>query len=80
MISTEVESAAQEIEIHPRLDEAFRGSKGDFVGIVQRHDGKYSFFVRDLRRERPTIHGFGVDFSRAVSAVTELLDALTKES
>jgi hypothetical protein len=35
--------------------------------------------VRDTRRERPTIHGFGVDFPQAVVAVTELLDALTGE-
>lgn len=57
----------------------YRVEKGDFVAVVESYAGRYSFFVRDMRRERPTIHGYGVDFPHAVMAVTQLLDALTGE-
>lgn len=58
----------------------YRIERGDFVALVQPHASQYSFFVRDMRRERPTIHGYGVDFPHAVVAVTQLLDALTGSS
>lgn len=64
---------------HPRTAHEYRVEKGDFVAVVQPYDREYSFFVRDLRREGPTIHGYGVDFPHAVIAVTQLLDALTGE-
>ncbi len=57
----------------------FRIQRGEFVGEVEPHGDHYWFLVRDLRRERPTIHGFGVDFPRAVNAVSHLLDLLANE-
>jgi hypothetical protein len=64
-------------ETPPGVDGEYRVVRGDFVATVQPHADTYSFAVRDTRRERPTIHGFGVDFPHAVVAITELLDALT---
>jgi hypothetical protein len=80
MILTEVEPVAQEnrrAEKRQKVEDDFCVCKGGFVGLVQRHDSQYEFVLRDLRRERPTIYGFGVDFPHAVTAVTQLLDALT---
>jgi hypothetical protein len=80
MILSEVDSVVQErcpAKNCSRPEEEFKVSRGDFVAVVLPHENQYSFFVRDLRRERPTIHGFGVDFPHAVIAVTQLLDALT---
>lgn len=51
--------------------------KGNFVAVVQSHKSQYAFFVRDLRRERPTIHGFGVNLRQAMDTATQYLDALT---
>lgn len=63
-----------------RVDEhEFRIHRGEFVGVVEPHGEHYWFLVRDLRRERPTIHGFGVDFPRAVNEVSHLLDVLATE-
>lgn len=63
--------------IHSGTYGTFRISRGNFVGIVQPQESRYDFLVRDMRREQPTIHGCGVDFSHAVTAVTQLLYALT---
>jgi hypothetical protein len=79
MICTEFESAAPNTastDMQYRPDEELCLCKGEFVAVVQPQDNRYGFFVRDLRRERPTIHGYGVDFSAALTAVTQLLDAL----
>lgn len=76
MMLCEVDSAVRE----PRpadLEGEFRVRRGDFVGVVQPHEDKYKFYVRDLRRERPTIHGYRVDFPDAIAAVTQLLNSLT---
>jgi hypothetical protein len=82
MMLTEVDSIQERspAEQVPLLDNEFRVSKGEFVGVVEPHENQYKFFVRDLRRERPTIHGFGVDFPHAVTAVRQLLDSLTNRS
>jgi hypothetical protein len=58
----------------------FRVHKGEFVGLVESCGAQYHFLVRDLRRESPTIHGTGVDFSSAVNAVTQLLNALAGQT
>ena len=57
----------------------FRVCKGNYIGIVRPYDGHHEFLVSDLRRESPTIHGYGVDFPHAVAAVTQLLNALAGE-
>lgn len=82
MSPTRVDSVIEEysdVEMHPGVNDEYHVVRGDFVAVVQPHEDRYSFLVRDTRRERPTIHGFGVDFPQAVVAVTELLDALTGE-
>ena len=63
---------------HSEVENEFQLSQGDFVGIVQARENKYEFAVRDMRRECPTIHGYGVDFPHAVTFVRQLLDALTE--
>ena len=65
--------------IATRTANEFRVCKGNFVGIVRPCEGQYEFLVCDMRREDPAIHGSGVDFPHAVTAVTELLDALANE-
>ena len=62
-----------------RDENEFRICKGNYVGIVRPDDGHYEFLVSDVRRESPTIHGYGVDFPHAVTAVTQLLNALASE-
>ena len=61
------------------IEDGFRVCKGSFVGIVRPYQGHYEFLVLDTRREEPTIHGNGVDFLQAVTAVTRLLNALAEE-
>lgn len=63
-----------------RNENEFRVCKGNYVGIVRPDDGHYEFLVSDVRRESPTIHGYGVDFPHAVAAVTQLLNALASEA
>ena len=58
----------------------FRVHKGEFVGLVESCGARYRFLVRDLRRERPTIQGTGVDFASAVNTVTQLLNALNGQT
>jgi hypothetical protein len=60
--------------------ESFQIRKGQFVGIVEPQGDHYSFLVRDLYRERPTIYGYGVSDRNAIVAVTQLLDALVSHS
>ena len=64
-------------KFHLGTEDEFRMRRGNFVGIIQAREERYEFSVRDMRREQPTIHGTGVDFSHAVGFVTQLLDALT---
>jgi hypothetical protein len=65
--------------LHSETRHGFRVCKGNFVAIVQPHDGQYEFLVRDVRRESPTINGSGVDLAHATDAVTQLLEALASE-
>jgi len=65
-------------EASPDAIDEFSWRKGDFVGVVKPNKNRYEFYVRDLRREGPTIQGFGVDYSHAVNTVTQLLEALAK--
>jgi len=65
--------------LHSKAQKGFRICKGNFIGIVQPHDGQYEFLVRDMRRESPTINGSGVDLAHATAAVTQLLKALAHE-
>lgn len=68
-----------EIDRELSTEDGYCLRRGEFIATVRPHEDRYSFSVRDTRRERPTIHGFGVDFPNALVAVTELLDALTRE-
>ncbi len=78
MILTQENGAAAR---QPRsAEQQFRVAKGDFVGVVEGDENRYKFLVRDRRREHPTIYGCGVDFSEAVTAVTQLMDALTTQT
>ncbi len=73
---TKPQTAAQP-SAQPRT---FEIHKGQFVGIVEPQGNHYSFLVRDLRRERPTIYGYGVSDQNAITAVTQLLNALAGNS
>ncbi len=63
-----------------RAEREYHISRGQFEGTVRPHEDKYWFAVRDNTRERPTVHGFGVDFQEAVGAVTQLLDLLEENA
>jgi len=65
--------------LHSETRNGFRICKGNFIGIVEPHDGQYDFLVRDMRRESPTINGSGVDLVHATAAVKQLLEALAHE-
>jgi hypothetical protein len=67
------------MNFHSEAHNGFRVCKGNFIGIVQPHDGQYEFIVRDMRRESPTINGSGVDLAHATDAVTQLMEALLRE-
>ena len=67
------------MNLHSETQDGVRVCKGNFVGIVQPHDGQYEFLVRDMRKESPTINGSGVDLAHATDAVTRLLEALVRE-
>lgn len=67
------------MNLHSNTEDEIRVCKGNYVGIVRPNDGQYEFLVRDIRREAPTIHGWGVDFAHATAAVTQLFDALMTE-
>jgi hypothetical protein len=58
-------------------DDESRVCKGNYIGIVRPNENQYEFLVRDIRGEDPTIHGSGVDFLHASTAVAQLMDALT---
>lgn len=65
--------------LHANEDE-HRLSKGQFEGVVRPQGDRYYFSVRDMTREQLTIHGFGVDFQKAVIAVEQLLDLLERDA
>jgi hypothetical protein len=82
MMLSQVDSGTQNREptnIRSEAEYEFRVCKGNYIGIVRPNETHYEFLVRDTRREGPTIYGSGVDFSRATTAVTELLDGLVRE-
>ncbi len=54
----------------------YRVRRGQFEAVVQAHENNYWYSVRDITRERPTIHGFGVDFEKGITAVKQLLERL----
>ncbi len=53
---------------------------GEFIARVEPQDGLYAFRVRDLRRERPTIHGFERGYEEAVFAAKQVMAALGTRS
>jgi hypothetical protein len=57
-------------------DETLCICREPFLATIEPHGERYSFTVRDLSRERPTIHGSGLSLEKTLAAVTELLDAL----
>jgi hypothetical protein len=82
MIVNEVDSGTREqtlINFHLGTDDESRVCKGNYIGIVRPNENQYEFLVRDIRREDPTIHGSGVDFLHASTAVAQLMDALTHD-
>jgi hypothetical protein len=68
-----------EARVATENENEFRVCNGNYVGIVRPDGGHYEFLVSDVRRESPAIHGYGVDFPLAVTAVTQLLNALASE-
>jgi hypothetical protein len=82
MILNEVDSGTREqtrTSIHPGIEDESRVCRGNYVGIIRPNENQYEFLVRDMRKEGPTIHGSGVDFLHASTAVSQLMDALTHE-
>jgi hypothetical protein len=81
MIKSQIEfQPSAHVSAQSGTRESFQIRKGQFVGIVEPQGDHYSFLVRDLRRERPTIYGYGVSDRNAIAAVTQLLDALASHS
>ena len=50
--------------------------RGNFVARVEPHVNRYAFAIRDRERERPVIHGYGIDRHSAIHAVQDLLETL----
>ena len=50
--------------------------RGNFVATVEPYVNHYAFAIRDRERERPVIHGYGMDRRSAMHAVEDLLEAL----
>ncbi len=50
--------------------------RGTFTATVEPYIDRYAFTIRDRERERPVIHGYGMDRRSAIHAVEDLLDAL----
>ncbi|HVJ05965.1 MAG TPA: hypothetical protein VM578_09860 [Candidatus Saccharimonadales bacterium] len=79
MISTQADLMGQKhgaAKVHSGSDD-YEVRKGNYIGIVRESESQYEFLVRDMRREGPTIHGCGMDFRHAASAVRQILNALT---
>ncbi len=67
---------------HPDLqakENEYRKRMGKLEGIVRQQGDRYWFCVRDITREEFTIHGFGVDFQQAVTAVEQLMELLRED-
>jgi hypothetical protein len=82
MISTQSELTVQKhgaAKVHTGRESDYQMCKGNYVGTVRENESQYEFLVRDMRREGPTIHGCGIDFSHAASMMTQILNALTCE-
>ncbi len=60
-------------------DHAYQKRVGRLEGIVRPQGDRYWFSVRDMTREESTIHGFGVDFDEAVTAVEQLMALLNED-
>lgn len=67
-------------EVLHRSEDECRIYRGQYEGVVRPHGDRYWFSVREMTRERSTIHGFGVDFQKAVTAVEQLLDLLERDA
>ena len=50
--------------------------RGAFTATVEPYLDRYAFAIRDRERERPVIHGYGMDRRSAIHAVEELLETL----
>jgi len=50
--------------------------RGTFTATVEPYLDRYAFAIRDHERERPVIHGYGMDRRSAIHAVEDLLDRL----
>ena len=50
--------------------------RGNFVATVEPYVSRYAFTIRDRERERPVIHGYGLDRRSAMHAVEDLLETL----
>ncbi len=50
--------------------------RGNFVATVEPYINRYAFTIRDRERERPVIHGYGMDRLSAIHAVEDLLETL----
>jgi hypothetical protein len=51
--------------------------RGTFIATVELYMNRYAFTIRDRERERPVIHGYGMDPRSAIHAVEDLLETLT---
>ncbi len=66
-------------EILQAEDIEYRKCMGRLEAIVRLQGDRYWFSVRDVTREEFTIHGFGVDFQEAVTAVEQLMELLKEQ-
>jgi hypothetical protein len=50
--------------------------RGTFTATVEPCKERYAFAIRDRERERPVIHGYGMDRRSAIHAAEDLLETL----
>ena len=50
--------------------------RGTFSATVEPYLDRYAFAIRDHERQRPVIHGYGMDRGSAMHAVEDLLERL----
>ena len=68
--------AAQHVNTESSGSGAIVVCRGTFTATVEPYKDRYAFAIRDRERERPVIHGYGMDRRSAIHAVEDLLGTL----
>jgi hypothetical protein len=68
--------AAQSVNAESTGSGVIEVCRGAFIATVEPYIDRYAFTIRDRERERPVIHGYGMDRRSAIHAVEDLLETL----